>query len=231
MATDYLERGAMAGVAGGLVYGLFIATVGNAFTAGLETFEHSHGGGGPVVSDSRRPSSHRRRRPRGLLFGVARSGWCRLPRTCNPGSGATNPGAAAAGGSPSPARRGSSCRHATGRRAGAWDRDAPRLVRRPDGTGGAGRSARRARVSADSAPPHRHSLGARRCRSHCSQFRSRSHRQTRSTVTCLPRSSRPTADGRVRPASAVGHHRWCTHVARRERHRGCGRAGYPATAD
>jgi len=39
MATDHLERGALAGVAGGLVYGLFVATVGNAFTAGLETFE------------------------------------------------------------------------------------------------------------------------------------------------------------------------------------------------
>ncbi|MBX0324245.1 CbtA family protein [Halomicroarcula sp. F13] len=50
MATDHLERGALAGVAGGLVYGLFVATVGNSFTAGLETFEHGHGGSGPVVS-------------------------------------------------------------------------------------------------------------------------------------------------------------------------------------
>ncbi|MFC7019745.1 MULTISPECIES: CbtA family protein [Haloarcula] len=51
MSRGLLERGALAGVAGGLVYGLFLATVGNAFTAGLETFEsgHSHGGG-PVVS-------------------------------------------------------------------------------------------------------------------------------------------------------------------------------------
>lgn len=50
MATEYLERGALAGLAGGLGYGLFQATVGNSFTAGLETFEsgHSHGGG-PVV--------------------------------------------------------------------------------------------------------------------------------------------------------------------------------------
>jgi predicted cobalt transporter CbtA len=51
MARDVLERGALAGVAGGLVYGLFLATVGNAFTVGLETFESGHGhGGGPVVS-------------------------------------------------------------------------------------------------------------------------------------------------------------------------------------
>jgi hypothetical protein len=50
MATDYLERGALAGLAGGLCYGLFQATVGNSFTVGVETFEsgHSHGGG-PVV--------------------------------------------------------------------------------------------------------------------------------------------------------------------------------------
>ena len=51
MATDYLERGALAGVAGGLVYGLFLATVGQNFTVGLETFEAGHHhGGGPVVS-------------------------------------------------------------------------------------------------------------------------------------------------------------------------------------
>jgi hypothetical protein len=52
MSRGILERGALAGVAGGLVYGLFLATVGNAFTVGLETFEsgHSHGGG-PVVSE------------------------------------------------------------------------------------------------------------------------------------------------------------------------------------
>jgi len=50
MGTDYLERGAVAGAVGGLGYGLFQATVGNSFTAGLETFEsgHSHGSG-PVV--------------------------------------------------------------------------------------------------------------------------------------------------------------------------------------
>jgi len=50
MGTDYLERGAVAGLVGGLGYGLFQATVGNTFTAGLETFEsgHSHPGG-PVV--------------------------------------------------------------------------------------------------------------------------------------------------------------------------------------
>jgi len=51
MATDYLRRGALAGAAGGLAYGLFLATVGNSFVAGLETFEHGHGGGEPVVSE------------------------------------------------------------------------------------------------------------------------------------------------------------------------------------
>ena len=51
MATDYLERGAVAGAAGGTVYGLFLATVGNSFTAGLETFESGHEHGGPVVSE------------------------------------------------------------------------------------------------------------------------------------------------------------------------------------
>jgi predicted cobalt transporter CbtA len=50
MPTDYLERGALAGAAGGLAYGLFLATVGNSFTAGLETFGHDHGGG-PAVSE------------------------------------------------------------------------------------------------------------------------------------------------------------------------------------
>jgi len=50
MVTAYLERGALAGLAGGLGYGLFQATVGNSFTAGLETFESGHGhGGGPVL--------------------------------------------------------------------------------------------------------------------------------------------------------------------------------------
>jgi hypothetical protein len=49
MGRSHLENGALAGLAGGLVYGLFVATVGNAFTRGLETFEAGHGGG-PVVS-------------------------------------------------------------------------------------------------------------------------------------------------------------------------------------
>lgn len=51
MAREYLERGALAGVGGGVVYGLFVALVANPFVAGLETFEtgHTHGGG-PVVS-------------------------------------------------------------------------------------------------------------------------------------------------------------------------------------
>lgn len=50
MGSDHLERGALAGIAGGLVYGLYLATVGNSFTAGLETFEHGHEGG-TVVSE------------------------------------------------------------------------------------------------------------------------------------------------------------------------------------
>lgn len=49
MATEYLERGALAGVIGGLAYGLFTALVSNPFVAGLETFEHGHGGE-PAVS-------------------------------------------------------------------------------------------------------------------------------------------------------------------------------------
>jgi hypothetical protein len=52
MSGEYLERGALAGVTGGVVYGLFLATVGNSFVGGLETFEsgHSHGGG-PALSE------------------------------------------------------------------------------------------------------------------------------------------------------------------------------------
>ncbi len=51
MTTDHLERGALAGAAGGLVYGLFLATVGNSFTAGLETFEAGHHEASPAVSE------------------------------------------------------------------------------------------------------------------------------------------------------------------------------------
>lgn len=49
MATDYLERGALAGVTGGVAYGLFTALVSNPFVAGLETFEGGHAGE-PAVS-------------------------------------------------------------------------------------------------------------------------------------------------------------------------------------
>lgn len=49
MTTDYLGRGALAGVGGGVAYGLFTALVANPFVAGLETFEHGHAGD-PVVS-------------------------------------------------------------------------------------------------------------------------------------------------------------------------------------
>ena len=51
MTSDHLERGALAGAAGGLVYGLFIATVGNSFTAGLEAFEAGHHEAAPAVSE------------------------------------------------------------------------------------------------------------------------------------------------------------------------------------
>lgn len=50
MSNGHLERGAAAGVAGGLVNGLFVAFVGNNFVAGLEHFEHGHDGGAPAVS-------------------------------------------------------------------------------------------------------------------------------------------------------------------------------------
>jgi hypothetical protein len=73
MATDYLERGAVAGVAGGLAYGLFVATVGNSFTAGLETFEsgHSHGGGPVVTELTTAAGSVVGGALWGLLFGIA----------------------------------------------------------------------------------------------------------------------------------------------------------------
>jgi predicted cobalt transporter CbtA len=51
MTTDHLEQGALAGVAGGLVYGLFLATVGNSFIAGLESFESGHHESAAVVSE------------------------------------------------------------------------------------------------------------------------------------------------------------------------------------
>ncbi|WP_336357526.1 CbtA family protein [Haloarcula sp. CGMCC 1.6347] len=92
MATDYLERGAVAGVAGGLVYGLFVATVGNAFTAGLETFEHGHGhGGGPVVSGlTTAVASIGGGVLWGILFGVAVFGMAYFfLEPAIPGSGAT----------------------------------------------------------------------------------------------------------------------------------------------
>jgi hypothetical protein len=93
MATDYLERGAVAGVAGGLVYGLFVATVGNAFTAGLETFEHghSHGGGGSVVSElTTAVASVGGGVLWGVLFGVAAFGMAYFfLEPALPGAGAT----------------------------------------------------------------------------------------------------------------------------------------------
>jgi len=73
MGTDYLERGAVAGAVGGLGYGLFQATVGNSFTAGLETFEsgHSHGGGPVVDSLTTAAISVGGGVLWGLLFGIA----------------------------------------------------------------------------------------------------------------------------------------------------------------
>ena len=73
MATDYLERGALAGLAGGLAYGLFQATVGNSFVAGLETFEsgHSHGSGPVIDGATTAAVSVGGGVLWGLLFGIA----------------------------------------------------------------------------------------------------------------------------------------------------------------
>jgi len=76
MATDYLERGALAGLTGGVAYGLFQATVGNSFVAGLETFEsgHSHGGGPVVEGATTAAVSVGGGVLWGLLFGIAAFG-------------------------------------------------------------------------------------------------------------------------------------------------------------
>ncbi|QIO21102.1 CbtA family protein [Haloarcula sp. JP-L23] len=91
MTSDHLERGALAGVGGGLAYGLFVATVGNSFTAGLETFEHGHGGSGPVVSGlTTTLASVGGGVLWGLLFGVAVFGvGYYLLEPALPGTGAT----------------------------------------------------------------------------------------------------------------------------------------------
>lgn len=49
MFTEYVTRGATAGVVGGIAFGLFIALVGNPLIGYAETFEHSHGAA-PAVS-------------------------------------------------------------------------------------------------------------------------------------------------------------------------------------
>ncbi|WP_225334383.1 CbtA family protein [Halomicrobium urmianum] len=101
MATDHLERGALAGVAGGLVYGLFVATVGNAFTAGLEAFEHGHDhGGGPAVTElTTAAASVFGGVLWGLLFGVAVFGVAYyFLEPALPGTGATRRIALAAAG-------------------------------------------------------------------------------------------------------------------------------------
>lgn len=51
MLYDYLKRGVTAGAIGGLVYGLFVAFVGNSFIAFAETFEKGHGEA-PAVSST-----------------------------------------------------------------------------------------------------------------------------------------------------------------------------------
>ncbi|WP_435197340.1 CbtA family protein [Natronomonas sp. EA1] len=48
MLTRYLVRGLKAGTIGGIVFGLFVALVGNPLIGYAETFEHGHGSG-PVV--------------------------------------------------------------------------------------------------------------------------------------------------------------------------------------
>jgi len=74
MATDYLERGALAGVVGGIAYGLFTALVANPFVAGLETFEHGHGGEPAVSSLTTSVVSVGGGVLWGLLFGIVAFG-------------------------------------------------------------------------------------------------------------------------------------------------------------
>jgi predicted cobalt transporter CbtA len=52
MATDYLRRGLLAGLAGGLVHGAYVAFVGNNLIAVAEGFEQGHGHGGAAVSEA-----------------------------------------------------------------------------------------------------------------------------------------------------------------------------------
>ena len=51
MLTEYLKRGIKAGAVGGLIYGLYVALVGNSLIAYAESFEqsHAHSAGGPVA--------------------------------------------------------------------------------------------------------------------------------------------------------------------------------------
>lgn len=50
MFTRYVARGVKAGIVAGVAFGAFVALVANPLIGYAETFEHSHGGGGPVVS-------------------------------------------------------------------------------------------------------------------------------------------------------------------------------------
>ena len=50
MLTNYVTRGLKAGIAGGIVFGLFMTLVGNPLIAYAETFEEAGHHGGPVVS-------------------------------------------------------------------------------------------------------------------------------------------------------------------------------------
>jgi predicted cobalt transporter CbtA len=54
MLTDHVKRGLQAGLLAGGAYGLFVALLANPLISYAETFEHghSHGGGGPVVSNA-----------------------------------------------------------------------------------------------------------------------------------------------------------------------------------
>ena len=101
MATDYLTRGALSGAAGGLVYGVFQATVGNSFVAGLETFEsgHSHGAGPAVDGITTAAVSVGGGVLWGLLFGIAVFGMAYyFLEPALPGSGVTKRLALAAAG-------------------------------------------------------------------------------------------------------------------------------------
>ncbi|MFB6308980.1 MAG: CbtA family protein [Haloarculaceae archaeon] len=99
MFFDYLARGAKAGAVGGLLYGLFVAVVGNNFVAGLETFESGHADGGAAVAWSTAGFSVVAGVFWGLLFGLVVFGIAYyFLEPALPGDATTRSGVLAAGG-------------------------------------------------------------------------------------------------------------------------------------